>query len=268
MSDYYNSQRTKGLYLPGSPEPFRLSRSKIDLFLECPRCFYLDRRLGVSRPPGYPFSLNSAVDALLKQEFDVHRAQGTKHPLQEKYGIDAIPVADEHLAEWRDNFKGIQYLHRPTNLLIFGAIDDLWQNSKGEYIVVDYKATSKNGEINELNQTWHKGYKRQMEVYQWLLRQNGYKVSSTGYFVYCNGKKDKKAFDARLEFDVTLIPYRGDDSWVEKTIFDIHKCLNSDRIPEASPDCDYCSYVNAVRRQTREHAQELIKRRRSTQLHF
>ncbi len=47
---------------------FKLSRSKIDLFLECPRCFYLGNRLGVSRPPGFPFTLNSAVDALLKKE--------------------------------------------------------------------------------------------------------------------------------------------------------------------------------------------------------
>ncbi len=256
MSNYYNAQRTRGLYSPKSSEPFRLSRSKIDLFLECPRCFYLDRRLGVSRPPGYPFSLNSAVDALLKQEFDVHRVRGTQHPLQEKYGIDAIPVQDKHLPEWRDNFTGIQYLHRQTNLLIFGAIDDLWQNSKGEYIVVDYKATAKNGEINELNETWHEGYKRQMEIYQWLLRQNGYKVSKTGYFVYCNGQKDKKAFDGKLEFDVTLIPYEGDDSWVEKTIFEIHQCLNERTIPNAGPDCDYCAYIKAVNTHTNKKSHE------------
>ncbi len=242
MSDYYNSQRTNGLYKPGLKEPYKLSRSKIDLFLECKRCFYLDRRLGVSRPPGYPFSLNSAVDTLLKKEFDIHRAKGTKHPLMEKYGIDAVPIDHQDLAKWRHNFTGIQYLHKPTNLLIYGAIDDLWQNPKGEYIVVDYKATSKVGEITELNNTWHNSYKRQMEVYQWLLRQNGYKVSDVGYFVYCNGKTDLEAFDAKLEFDLTLIPYKGDDSWVEKTIFEIYETLNSDTIPEPSPDCDYCNY--------------------------
>jgi len=137
-------------------------------------------------------------------------------------------------------------LHEPTNFLVFGAIDDLWESSKGEYIVVDYKATSKDKEITELNEEWHKGYKRQMEVYQWLLRQNGHKVSDTGYFVYCNGKKDRKAFDARLDFDITLISYKGSDKWIEKTLKDIHKCLNSDKIPKAHPDCDYCSYIGAA----------------------
>ena len=247
MSQYYNSQRTKNLYEADSKNPFKLSRSKIDLFLECPKCFYLDRKLGIGRPPGFPFSLNSAVDALLKQEFDIYRANGTTHPLIEKYGVDAKPVPHKDLEKWRHNFTGVQYLHEQTNFLIFGAIDDLWQNSKDEFIVVDYKATAKNEDINELNKDWHIGYKRQMEIYQWLLRNNGYKVSDTGYFVYCNGKSDKEAFDGKLEFDVTLIPYNGNDSWIEKIIINIYECLNSDEIPASGFDCDYCSYVKAVK---------------------
>ncbi len=252
MSEYYTAQRTKGLYEPlrhGSgqaKEAFKLSRSKIDLFLECPRCFYYDRRLGIGRPPGFPFALNSAVDHLLKQEFDIFRANGKKHPLIEKYGVDAQPVPHKDLDKWRHNFTGVQFLHKPTNFLVFGAIDDLWQNSKAEYIVVDYKSTSKSEDITELNKEWQNGYKRQMEIYQWLLRQNGYKVSDTGYFVYCNGKTDRQAFDAKLEFDITLIPYKGSDAWVEKAITDAYKCLNTNEIPKASPTCDYCSYIEAI----------------------
>lgn len=246
MSEYYTPQRVRGLYDPKSSEPFKLSRSKIDLSMECPRCFYYDRKLGVGRPPGFPFALNSAVDHLLKQEFDGHRMNGTKHPLIEKYGVDAIPCKHDDLDKWRHNFTGVQFLHQPTNFLVYGAIDDLWQNSQGEYIVVDYKSTSKNEDITELNKNWQRGYKRQMEIYQWLLRQNGYKVSNTGYFVYCNGQTDRKAFDAKLEFDITLIPYTGDDSWVEQAIMDAHKCLNSDSVPAGKPGCDYCQYVEAI----------------------
>jgi hypothetical protein len=246
MSKYYAGQRNRGLYDGQATEPFKLSRSKIDLFLNCPRCFYYDRKLGVGRPPGYPFSLNSAVDHLLKQEFDIHRAKGTKHPLIEKYGVDARPVPHEELEAWRHNFTGIQYLHPPTNFLLFGAIDDLWQSSAGDYMVVDYKATAKSEAITELNQEWHEGYKRQMEVYQWLLRQNGYKVSDTGYFVYCNGQADREAFDGKLEFDITLIPYTGSDAWVEPTIQEAHACLNGDTLPEAAPECDYCRYAKAL----------------------
>lgn len=246
MSQYYKpNKHPDWLFNPSGQNKFKLSRSKIDLFLECPRCFYIDNRLGVSRPPGFPFTLNSAVDHLLKKEFDIHRAKNKAHPLIEKYGIDAVPVAHEKLDEWRENFKGVQYYHEPTGLTITGAIDDLWINSKKEYIVVDYKSTSKDEKIEALDKDWQIGYKRQMEVYQWLLRQNGYKVSDTGYFVYCNGIKDKQAFDAKLEFDITLIPYKGDDSWVEKAIVDAHNCLMSEQIPKASPDCGYCRFFEA-----------------------
>ena len=108
MSEYYNPHKTRNLYEPGSHEAFRLSRSKIDLFLNCPRCFYLDRRIGVGRPPGYPFSLNSAVDALLKKEFDIHRAANQAHPLMKAYGLDAVPYQHE---------KSVSYTHLtlPTN---------------------------------------------------------------------------------------------------------------------------------------------------------
>ena len=246
MSEYYKPNRTRNLYDPKSSEPFKLSRSKIELYTSCPRCFYLDRRLGVGQPPGYPFSLNSAVDHLLKQEFDIHRAKGEQHPLQKEYGIDAIPAKHEELDIWRENFKGVQFHHKKTNFILSGAIDDLWQNSKGEYIVVDYKSTAKEEAVKVLDKEWQKGYKRQMEIYQWLLRKKGYKVSNTGYFVYCTGKLDRKAFDKKLEFEVNLIEYKGNDKWVEDTVLEMKKCLNG-KIPDSNPDCDFCNYRKAAK---------------------
>lgn len=236
------------MYVPGSPEPFRLSRSKIDLFLECPRCFYYDRKLGVGRPPGFPFSLNSAVDTLLKKEFDIHRAKKTAHPLMEVYGVDAVPFDDPRMEEWRDALRrGIAYHHEPTNFMLSGGVDDVWQNPQGELIIVDYKATAKDGEVS-LDAEWQDGYKRQMEIYQWLFRKNGFRVSPVGYFVYCNGRSDREAFDKKLEFDIKLIPYQGDDSWIDGKVQEIYDCLNSNVIPFSDPDCDYCSYISSIGR--------------------
>lgn len=245
MSEYYNPNRIESWNYGGNN--WKLSRSKIDLFLECPRCFYLDNKLGTKRVPGYPFAINSAVDHLLKQEFDIHRAKNEQHPLQKEYGIDAKPAAHEEIDEWRRNFGGVRYLHEPTGLIVTGAIDDLWVSSKGEHMVVDYKATAGDEAVKELSdeKSHHRGYKRQMEVYQWLLRQNGLKVSDTGYFVYCTGKQDRQAFDKRIDFDIHLIAHKGDDSWVEKTLFEIKKCLDGDVIPKKGNDCDWCAYWNA-----------------------
>ncbi len=251
MSEYYNPNRIKNRYDPKSTEPFKLSRSKVELFMNCPKCFYMDRRLGVGQPPGFPFALNSAVDALLKKEFDIHRAEQTKHPLMEAYGLDMVPFQHEMINEWRENFKGIQYHHTPTNFIMTGAVDDLWVNREGEIAIVDYKSTSKPSKVS-LDADWQIGYKRQMEMYQWLLRHIGYKVSSTGYFVYCNGKTDREAFHGKLDFDIDLIPYTGDDSWVEGALHDIKHCLD-DKIPQSSPTCDFCAYRKAFQDTVRDN---------------
>ena len=239
--------RARGPFDPLSPEPFKVSRSKIDLFIECQRCAYLDMKLGVKRPSMPAFTLNNAVDELLKREFDIHRARGTKHPLVERYGLDAVPLADERMEEWRDALRrGISHLHAPTNILVRGGIDDVWVNPAGEYIIVDYKATSKRvGPSTE--DDLYDSYKRQLEIYQWLFRMNGFNVSPTVYFVYVNGKSDAEAFDGKLEFDVELIPYTGSDTWVEPTIFDLKKMLMSEKIPPIGKafgggPCDYCTY--------------------------
>jgi CRISPR/Cas system-associated exonuclease Cas4 (RecB family) len=257
MSEYYKAIRNTD-WNYGGPN-WKLSRSKIDLFMECPRCFYIDNKLGVSRPRGPSFTLNIAVDELLKKEFDTHRTGKTAHPLMKAYGVEAIPFTHKDLDKWRHNFTGIQYVHEKTGMLICGAIDDVWQDSKGNLIVVDYKATSKDGKIESLDDSkWQQQYCRQLEVYQWLLRKNKFNVADIGYFVYVNGKKDKEAFDGKLEFDVTLIAHKGNDSWVEKTLTKIKICLDDTRIPNHSKECDYCKYTVALGDVLREQAKSTI----------
>lgn len=242
---------------PSSREPFSVSRSKIDLYSECPRCAYLDMRLGVKRPSMPAFTLNNAVDELLKREFDIHRAAGTSHPICQTYGIDAVPLRDERMDEWRDALRrGITHLHAPTNLLVRGGVDDVWVDAAGELIIVDYKATSKKIGPNHQDDLYD-SYKRQMEIYQWLFRRNGFTVSPVGYFVYVNGKSDAKAFDAKLEFDLALIPYSGSDAWVEPTLMDLKEMLMSDAIPPTGTafgggPCEYCSYREAAGKILRE----------------
>ncbi|MDE2021782.1 MAG: PD-(D/E)XK nuclease family protein [Patescibacteria group bacterium] len=247
----YRPKAGYGPFDPAGTEPFRVSRSKIDLFTECPRCAYLDLRLGVKRPSGPSFTLNNAVDELLKREFDIHRAKGTQHPLLKLYGVDAIPLADERLEEWRDALRrGISYLHVPTNLFIRGGIDDVWINPAGELIIVDYKATSKK-EGPSKEEDLYASYKRQMEIYQWLFRKNGFSVSPAGYFVYVNGRADAKAFDGKLEFDIVLIPYAGDDAWIEPALVKMKEMLVSEEIPGIGTSfsggpCEYCTYREAA----------------------
>ena len=88
--------------------------------------------------------------------------------------------------------------------------------------------------------------KRQMEIYQWLLRGNGLNVSDTAYFIYCNGQRRAPRFDKHLDFNISVIPYAGNDDWVEACIVNAHACLVSSKIPPVTSDCDYCTYYSAV----------------------
>lgn len=238
------SKRTRNLYDPNSSEPFKLSRSRLENFINCPRCFYIDRRLGIDRPSMPGFTLNSAVDHLLKKEFDAYRLKSEPHPLMIEHLINAVPFAHSDLDVWRENFKGLQFHHAPTNFIITGAVDDLWVTPNKQLIVVDYKSTSKNGTVN-LEDQWKESYKRQMEVYQWILRRMGFDVQNTGYFVYANGRKDPDAFNGNLNFHMQVISYDGNDSWVEPALMKAKTCLNGN-IPERSESCEFCAYRKLI----------------------
>jgi len=245
----YQAQRVRRLYDSSASKPFKLSRSKLELLLRCQRCFYLDRKLGVGQPPGYPFNLNIAVDALLKKEFDDYRLKQKPHPLCIENNIDAVPFQHDDIERWRDSLHaGVQYALPGTNFVLHGGVDDVWINTKTkELIVVDYKATSKKEAVS-LDADWQAGYKRQAEIYQWLLRKNGFAVSDTAYFVYCNGKTDAENFNKQLHFDVSLLPYHGDDSWIDQAVMNAYSCLQSNIIPPVSESCDYCQYLKAAQK--------------------
>ncbi len=227
---------------PHSVKNFRLSRSKIEDFLNCARCFYLDRRRGLRKPSQAPFKLNNAVDHLLKKEFDHYRNSGLAHPIMKQAGLQAIPYQNSQLEEWREPLRGgLRAIDAKTGFEVSGAPDDLWVNIDNELIVVDYKATSQEDAPN-LNSEWKKAYKRQVEVYQWLLQKNGFKVSKTAYFVYANALTKADALNHQLAFSLTLLEHQGDTTWIEAILEEILQTLEADEAPPASSDCEWCLY--------------------------
>lgn len=216
------------------------------MFKQCPRCFWLDVRLKITRPNSPPFNINKAIDELFKKEFDKYRGEQKPHPLMVAFGVNAIPYSHEQLDTWRETFVGIVTIHEPTNLHVFGGVDDIWVGADGKLIVVDYKATAKDKDVS-IDADWQMSYKRQLEVYQWLLRQNGFDVSDTGYFVYTNGRMDLDGFNDRVEFRTKIIPYVGNDLWIEPTLKAMKKCMDGDMplVGKAAMggDCDFCTYA-------------------------
>ena len=223
----------------------KLSRSSIEQYLNCKRCFILMYKYKV-RLNTLPFTLNTAVDNLCKNEFDYYREKQEPHPLFLENDIDAVPFKHEEMDKWRNNFQGISYYDSDTDVHFYGAVDDVWVKPNGELILSDVKSTSKNN--FDWEETWNKyeypkGYRRQLEMYQWLFRKNGFKVSDTAYLVYFNGLKNEPMFNQTLKFELHLIKLDCNDSWVSKTIIEAKNLMDQDIYPDGSFGCDTCRYL-------------------------
>ena len=225
-----------------------LSRTAWDSFIKCKRCFYLERKLRI-RPigmPGYP--INSRVDALLKEEFDIYREKQEPHPIFKKHNLNFVPfkMDKEKLNDFRNNRKGVRAKSTKTNYTIYGAIDDLWLNKdNGEVVVVDYKATSNKYGVDYVNSkmAYHKAYLRQLDFYAYLLKLNKFKVFKTGYWFICNAQyKDQKTFSSSLNFKIDLLSYNVRTDYIEDSLIELEKCYNGNKIPLSNAACDTCRW--------------------------
>ena len=240
--------RKTSIYSPGQNETFKISRSKFSNFIDCNRCFYLDRVKGLQEPSMPGWSLNTTVDDLLKKEFDFYRDKKEPHPIFREYKLNYIPYQHQDIDQWRDSLKGgISYHDEDTNLIIQGGVDDVWFDlDTNQLVVADYKAQSTKYDVEKdsyLRSQYHQGYKMQMDIYVHILRKMGFEVSDTTYFMVCNGIKTKDNFKAKMDFDITLVDYEADTSWVQKQIIKMKKTLDSKNIPNETPHCEHCAYL-------------------------
>ena len=223
----------------------KLSRSTIERYINCPRCCVLEKKFNI-RYPSLPFTLNLAVDNLCKNEFDIYREKEKPHPIFLEHDIDAVPFKHPKMNEWRNNLKGLRYSSEKYKYDFGGAVDDIWKKRNGDLIVSDIKSTSKN--LFDWDETFQKyqyakGYKRQLEMYQWLLKKNGFKVASEAYIVYFNAKKNESYFNQKLIFDIHVIKLECSTDWVESKILEVVNLINSDIFPRPSNSCPHCFYL-------------------------
>ena len=237
----------KSSYKPNQTEDFKVSRSKFSDFLSCPRCFYMDRVLGVVEPGMPGWALNSATDELLKKEFDICREQQIPHRLFKEYDLDhVVPLKHEEMDKWRDALRGgILHSFEDTNFILSGGVDDIWFDTKTEeFIVVDYKSQASLNEVEPITylaNVYHAGYKLQMDFYNFLLNCKGYKTSSISYFLVVNADKTVDGFHGKMIFSETLIPYKNDTSWIPKKVKEMISTMNSNTVPDPHKSCENCA---------------------------
>lgn len=241
--------QSRSIYSPNQKEDFKISRGRFDNFLTCPRCFYMDRVLGLSEPGMPGWSLNSATDELLKKEFDECREKQIPHRLFKDYGLEhVVPFKHEDMNAWRDSLtRGLMHRFEDTNIILSGGVDDIWQDTNTkELIVVDYKSQASNDKVEAepyLSSAYHQGYKTQMDFYNYLLTCMGYKTSKTSYFLVVNADKTINGFYGNMKFSETLIPYNPDISWIPSKVRDMISLMNQEQIPDSHESCENCAYA-------------------------
>ena len=225
-------------YTPGQNEQLKLSRTQVSMFKECPRCFYMKKRYGIGTPGSPPYLLNSAVDGLLKNEFEIYRESQTPHPLFEENNLNFVPYKPA-----AEKWRSIKYEDEKRNMILSGVIDDLWiDKDTNKFVLADYKATSTKKEINIFLL-----FKWQMDFYHWLLKKVDMDVSPDSYFVYANADRYRDRFDATLHFNMSLKKYTVDDSWVEPALDRIRTTLDEDIVPQPYAECKHCNYVKQIK---------------------
>jgi len=218
-------------------KPIQLSPNSLNLFFECPCCFWLDKRQGIKRPPPYPYALNIAIDTLLKQEFDGYRAKGELHPLLVANDIPAKLFPNQDLLnQWRSNFAGIRYRDPELDAILFGAVDDILEFADGKLAPLDYKSTgSKAANIYDR-------FQLQMDTYTFLLEKNGFSTPRKGYLAFYIVDKEN-GFGGRLPFRKELHEIETNPSDIPGIFKEAVALLRRTTPPPHSLDCKFSQWL-------------------------
>ena len=249
--------RHRGKFDKSNAAPYELSRSRIENFVRCPACFHLQQVKGIQFPSIPGFNINEATDILLKRDFDKYRGSQNSHPFLQTINMGhLIPFQHEDFEKWTQSLHfgaegRMNTIHEESQIKLGGGLDDVWLNTdSGQLHIIDYKSTSQKTEGKEitLEDQWKASYKRQMDMYVWIMRRKGFDVSSIGYFLYCDGDRFSRydflgVEEAVMKFKMSLLPYDVSTEWIEPTLVEIKKCLTSDKTPEHSDTCEYGSFL-------------------------
>jgi len=219
----------------------KISPNSLNLYFECPLCFWLEKNRGIKRPAPFPYELNLAVDEVLRRDFDKHRAKSGSHPLLEVNNIPAKLFSNQKLLnEWRNNSKGLEYYDEKTGAILFGVLDDVLDFGKGKLEPFDYKSTGSS--VSKI----YDRFQLQMDVYTFLLEKNGYATPRKGIFAFYTVDKGN-SFEDRLPFKKEIHIIDTDPSYILRTFREAVKFLKKPAPLGHSPECDFGKWAELLK---------------------
>ncbi len=217
---------------------FKLSPSSISLMQECPRCFWLAQHDVWSRPAGIFPSLPSGMDRILKKHFDNFRDKGLLPPeLCKQHSCENLKLFGSNVKEkellefWRNNRKGISITDEQGNIL-HGAVDNILVKGR-KLIVLDYKTRG-----FPLKEDTAEHYKNQLNIYNLLLKKNGYDTEDYSFLLFYVPKEVLDTGEVIFDTELVKMPVsieNAENLW-KKAL----KILNE---PYPEETCEWCRHV-------------------------
>lgn len=213
---------------------FVLSPSSLNIFRDCPRCFWLQVNCNIRRPRGAFPSIASGLDRVIKEYFNTYRTREVLPPLLNgKIEGKLIPQLPPKLY-FNDYAK---------NASLMGMLDECLILSGNIYAPLDYKTRG------SFTEDVHPAYQLQMDVYTLLLEKNNHKTNSLAYLLYFVPNTGK--LHEGIPFNVKFMEVKTS---IERALDIFHKALELLRgqMPESSPNCEYCNWVKELKENIKE----------------
>lgn len=220
-----------------------LSYSSLSLFLECPRCFWLEKVKGISRPDTIFPSLPGGMDGIIKKYFDRFRPSGQLPPeLRGKVKGELFP--DQKLLDvWRARHRGLRYLDKETGATLMGLLDDCLVQDD-HYLPLDYKTRGYPAKEDTASY-----YQDQLNVYTLLLQENGYQTADCAYLVFYHPLEQNDG--GRITFHMHPVKVDTDAERARKVFREAVELLSKRSCPPADGECGFCEWAEEVTKANR-----------------
>lgn len=212
-----------------------LSKSALEVFQSCPKCFWMDKMAKVGRPRGPMPSVVNAIDAQMKILVEDCVRIGVEVPYLR--GTTQVPYPDRPKVQTFRSWRTFQALVETGDRTIkaWGELDDLLIGSDGKVWPWDYKSKG-----TEPTQEYCEKYNQlQGDMYHLLLEGQGLTASGQARFTYIWPEFDK----GMIVFRHKNIEMETDAGRATKVLSAAAECLEGECPKEGEMDCDYCSFI-------------------------
>lgn len=227
------------------------SPSGLGTFRDCLRCGFLEYHTrgmdACPRPKGIFPTLPNGVDKVIKLYHDGYREKRQLPPYLVG-SVNGILYPDKakiaKLRFWKTG-PTTTIEHRGSKVSIRGALDDLILTDDDQVSMFDSKSK---GFVPKDDGSQY--YQTQLDCYDFMLGHNGYQTTGIGYLAYV-WPELMKDNDNPLEpgmgirFGGQTFALKTSAERAKTTILAAADVILDDVLPEPSPTCEHCLYVEA-----------------------